>query len=149
MRYCFWREENHHITFRQRAAGILNLLISLANLPPTFGLAVFLIYIQSGHPHIAHSTSSELRNIVRTACTLLISDWLDSYIVSTIIGYRAAIKENHASLWMAPCRSLPLLVITLALTKGQTQTSPSASSKHSSPPLASVATKPTSPQPAA
>lgn len=103
MRFYLYGDNPRLMGLRQRAVGLVYVLLSLCHILTTMGMATLLIALSTGKELVLYDTNSELRRLEQLIGACLIADWLDDCIVAIITGYRIAISEGHFNCWIAPC----------------------------------------------
>lgn len=93
------------MNLRQRAVGLIYVILSLANILTTAGMVTLLISLGSGRPLIVYRSHKDLLTLVQLICAAVITEWLDDFIGGLITGYRIAVSEGHVNYWIAPCKT--------------------------------------------
>ncbi|KAI4152494.1 MAG: hypothetical protein L6R39_001800 [Caloplaca ligustica] len=83
------------MSFKQRAAGLIAVCLSLANITTTVALILLPVVMLLRRPLIAASHQNSLRTLLLMANASIISEWLDDCGVALITGYRTAMSEGH------------------------------------------------------
>lgn len=104
MRFYLYGEHAQKMNLRQRAVGLIYVLLSLCNLITTIGMVTLLISISSGLPLIAYKSEADFHTLLQLVCVSVMAEWLDDCIVALLTGYRIAISEGHCNYWIAPCK---------------------------------------------
>ena len=106
MRFYLFGQKSGNMSLRQRGAGLIAALESLANIPIAVALGLLPIVMLTGHPLIVSTDHHNLRVLLFLAIASVISEWLDNCAVALITGHKTAISESYASYWMVPCKSI-------------------------------------------
>ena len=105
MRFYLFGDPSRKMGIRQRGAGLVYVLLSLANVLTTISLLAIPASLWSGHPLIVYPAEEDLRTLLTLAIACVTSEWVDDLIVSLVTGYKVAMAEGHAVYWIAPCNS--------------------------------------------
>ena len=104
MRFYLYGEYARKMDLRQRAVGLIYVLLSLCNIITTIGMVTLLISVSSGLPLVAYKSEPDLHTLVYFVCACMITEWLDDCVIALLTGYRIAISEGHVNCWIAPCK---------------------------------------------
>ena len=104
MGWYIYGSKGRGLSGRQRLTGLIYALLSISNIFTTMSVLMMPFIFYSGLPLIVYAGKDDFRILVRLVCTFAICEWLDDCIVGLITGYRIAISESHATLWISPCK---------------------------------------------
>lgn len=103
MHFYLYGDKARRMGLRQRATGLIYVILSFCSILTTVGMGTLLVSISTKKPLILYSNERELRRLVQLVCACVITEWFDDCVVALITGYRIAISEGHRNLWIAPC----------------------------------------------
>ena len=107
MRFYLFGEPSRKMGFRQRAAGLIYVLLSFSHILTTIALLAIPVSLWSGSPLVVYRTKDSLRGLLALAIASVASEWLDDLVVALVTGYRVAVAEGHATYWIAPRKLTP------------------------------------------
>ena len=104
MGWYMYGSKSRGMSIRQRLTGLIYSLLSISNIFTTISVLIMPFVFYSGLPLVVYARKDDLRILVRLVCTFAVCEWLDDCIVGLITGYRIAVSEGHATLWISPCK---------------------------------------------